>query len=145
MSLRTGLAYGFVAGVCLGLHNGVMIGVDWAMRGGLGRGGFGHEGFGHGAFSPLAITALGFAASFIIVSLVGYGLHSRLTFRESLSLARYGRYALAMSTNTPLALGVTWALRGPVGLRMEVAAPLASCLMIGANFLLSRWAIAKKG
>jgi putative flippase GtrA len=134
MKWRTGLAYGFVAGVCLGLHNGVMIGVDWGMR----------EGFGRGDFSPAAIIAVGFAVSFVIVSLVGYGLHSRLTFRESLSLARYGRYALAMSTNTPLAMGVTWALRGPVGLRMDMAAPLASCLMIGANFLLSRWAIAKK-
>jgi len=72
MSLRTGLAYGFVAGVCLGLHNGVMIGVDWGMR----------EGFGRGDFSPAAIIAVGFAVSFVIVSLVGYGLHSRLTFLD---------------------------------------------------------------
>jgi len=129
MSLRTALAYGFVAGTCLALHNGVLIGMDWAMK---------------GRFSALTITVLGFAVSFVVVSIVGYLLHSWLTFREGLSLARYGRYALAMSTNTPLAMGVTWALRGPMGLPMDYAAPLASCLMVGANFLLSRWAIAKK-
>lgn len=132
MSLRTGLAYGFVAAVCLGLHNGVMIGIDWAMQSwARGQG-------------PLAISSLGFAVSFIVVSLTGYALHSQLTFREPMSLGRYGRYALAMSTNTPLALGVTWVLRGPAGLAMVYAAPLASCLMIGVNFLLSRWAIVKK-
>jgi putative flippase GtrA len=128
MSLRTGLAYGFVAATCLGLHNGVMIATDRAMRG----------------QGPLAISSVGFAVSFVLVSLVGYALHSRLTFRAPMSLGRYGRYALAMSTNTPLALGVTWALRGPVGLAMVYAAPLASCLMVGANFLLSRWAIVRK-
>ncbi len=129
MIWRTGLAYGFVAGTCLALHNAVMIGVDWAA---------------HGRLSALGVSALGFALSFVVVSVVGYGLHSRLTFREALSLRRYGRYALAMSTNTPLALGVTWALRGPAGLPMVWAAPLASCLMTGANFLLSRWAIASR-
>jgi len=126
VSLRTGLAYGLVAITCLALHNGVMIATDYAMRGA----------------GALAISAIGFAASFALVSLVGYALHSRFTFREAMSLARYTRYALAMSTNTPLALGVTWVLRGPVALPMAYAAPLASCLMVGANFLLSRWAIA---
>jgi putative flippase GtrA len=126
VSLRTGLAYGLVALTCLGLHNGVMIASDAAMRGA----------------GALAISTVGFAVSFVLVSLVGYALHSRFTFREAMSLSRYGRYALAMSTNTPLALGVTWVLRGPVALPMAYAAPLASCLMVGANFILSRWAIA---
>ena len=130
MILRTGLAYGFVAGTCLALHNAAMIGVDWAARGRL---------------SALGVTAAGFAVSFVVVSVVGYFLHSWLTFRESVSLARYGRYALAMSTNTPLAMGMTWALRGPAGMPMDYAAPLASSLMVVANFLLSRWAIQKKG
>jgi hypothetical protein len=62
-----------------------------------------------------------------------------------MSWGRYGRYALAMSTNTPLAMGLTWSLRGPAGLPMDYAAPLASCAMVAANFLLSRWAIVKKG
>ena len=122
MIWRTALAYGFVAGTCLALHNAAMIGVDWAARGRL---------------SALGVTAAGFALSFVVVSVVGYLLHSWLTFREALSLSRYGRYALAM--------GVTWALRGPAGMPMDYASPLASSLMIVANFLLSRWAIQKKG
>jgi len=129
MSLRTGLAYGFVAGTCFAVHNGLMIGVDWATKDRLGA---------------LAVTALGFGLSFVVVSVVGYGLHCWLTFREAMSLKHYGRYALAMSTNTPLAMGLTWALRGPLALPMDWASPLASCVMIGANFVLSRWAIVKK-
>lgn len=129
MSLRTGLAYGLVAGTCLLLHNGLMIGTDWALVGQFGAG---------------VVTLAGFVLSFVLVSVVGYGLHSWLTFREPLSLGRYGRYALAMSSNTPLAMALTWGLRGPVGLPMAWAAPLASCVMLGANFLLSRWAILGK-
>ena len=117
MSLaRTTLAYGVVAATCLSLHNGVMIGADWVLRGHV---------------SELGVLVVG----------VGYLLHSRYTFREALSLRRYGRYALAMSTNTPLAFAVTWLLKAPLGLPMVWAAPIASGGMVVANFLLSRWAI----
>ena len=127
MSLaRTTLAYGAVAATCLGLHNGVMIGADWVLR---------------GRVSELGVLVVGFAVSFVLVSMVGYLLHSRYTFREALSLRRYGRYALAMSTNTPLAFAVTWLLKAPLGLPMVWAAPIASGGMVVANFLLSRWAI----
>jgi putative flippase GtrA len=121
-----GLAYGLVAATCLGLHNLVMIGVDRAC---------------HDRLSGLSVLVLGFVLSFVLVSVAGYLLHSRFTFRQPLGWGRYGRYALAMSTNTPLAFAVTWLLKGPLGLAMVWAAPIASGGMVVANFLLSRWAI----
>lgn len=123
---RTTMAYGAVAATCLGLHNAVMIGVDRVL---------------HGAISGLGVLVIGFALSFAVVSVAGYLLHSRFTFRQPATLARYGRYALAMSTNTPLAFAVTWLLKTPLGLPMVWAAPIASGGMVVANFVLSRWAI----
>lgn len=127
---RTTLAYGMVAATCLGLHNAVLIGVDRGLR---------------GALSGLGVLTVGFVLSFVVVSVAGYLLHSRFTFRENVSWHRYARYALAMSTNTPLAFAVTWVLNSPLRLPMVWAAPLASVGMVGANFLLSRWAIRHPG
>jgi putative flippase GtrA len=127
---RTTLAYGAVAATCLGLHNAVLIGVDRAL---------------HGRVPGLAVLVTGFVLSFLVVSVAGYLLHSRFTFRERVSWHRYGRYALAMSTNTPLAFAATWVLNMPLGLPMAWAAPLASVGMVGVNFLLSRWAIRHPG
>ena len=127
---RTTIAYGGVAATCLALHNGVLIGVDHALRARL---------------SGTGVLVIGFALSFAVVSVAGYLLHSRFTFREGVSLHRYARYALAMSTNTPLAFAVTWLLNIPLGLKMGWAAPLASAGMVGANFVLSRWAIRHPG
>jgi len=127
---RTTLAYGAVAATCLALHNGVMIGVDRAL---------------HGRMAGTGVLVIGFAVSFAVVSAAGYLLHSRFTFREGLGLHRYARYALAMSANTPLAFAATWLLNIALGLPMGWAAPLASGCMVGANFLLSRWAIRHPG
>ena len=117
---RTPLMYGAVAGACLVLHNATMIAAD-------------HAG------APLLAGVL---LSFMLVALTGYALHSRLTFRQPLSLRALARYALAMSGNVPLAFATTWVWHNPVGLPMIWAAPLASASMLAVNFALSRWAIA---
>jgi len=125
---RSTLMYGAVSGSCLLLHNAVMILADRA-----------------GA--PLIASVV---LSFLLVALLGYVLHSLLTFREALGreklgLMRFGRYALAMSTNIPLAFATTWVWHGPVGLPMHWAAPIASGCMLAVNFVLSRWAIVMPG
>jgi putative flippase GtrA len=119
---RTGAAYGAVAVVCLGLHNGVMIGSNW-----LG--------------APLWGSVL---ASFGLVALVGYGLHCWLTFRAEASLLGLARYCGAMAANIPLSYLATWGWQA-AGLTMLYAAPAASVCMVGANFVLSRWAILARG
>ncbi len=127
---RTGIAYGLVAATCLGLHNGIMIATDWAL---------------HRRASDFTVLVVGFLLSLLVVSIAGYLLHSRFTFREPTSLARYLRYTAAMSANTPIAFAVTWVLKTPLHLPMALAAPLASGGMVVVNFLMSRWAIRHPG
>lgn len=119
MKIWTPFAYGAVAALCILLHNGVMIAGD---RVGL----------------SLWLSVL---ISFIVVSVTGYLLHGRITFRQPLDLGRYLRYALAMSANVPLAFITTWFWHEELGYEMTSAAPLASLCMLAMNFVLSRWAV----
>lgn len=120
MSARTPLAYVTVAGICILLHNAVLIMSDWV---GI----------------PLWAAVL---ISFSLVASVGYVLHGLFTFRQPLALVAFARYAIAMSANIPLAFVTTWFWRDQIGLAMSLAAPLASVCMLALNFVLGRWAIA---
>lgn len=120
MSGRTPLAYIAVAGLCILLHNVVMIAGD----------AIGME---------LWVAVL---ISFTAVSAAGYVLHGSFTFRQPLALSRYLRYSLAMSANIPLAFVTTWLWHEQLDFEMTVAAPLASLCMLALNFVLGRWAIA---
>lgn len=111
--------YALVSGFCLLLNNAVLIVMDRA-----------------GAPLPASI-----ALSFAIVVVVGYGLHGRVSFREALDLRGFARYALAMSANIPLAFATLWLWRDLVGLRVELAAPLATIGMTAINFALCRFAV----
>lgn len=82
-------------------------------------------------------------ASFISVALIGYILHSKLTFQENVSLPRFLRYAFAMSVNIPLAFLITLFWRDFAGLEMIFASPIATVCMVVINYFLSHWAIAK--
>lgn len=111
--------YAGISGLCMVLHNGVMILGD--------RAGWG---------LPASITA-----SFCLVAITGYTLHSLFTFREPLRPERFARYVLAVSANIPLAFVTVWAWHDLVGLEMIWASPLATACMVGVNYMLSRWAI----
>lgn len=123
MSARTPVAYLAVAGLCILLHNVVLIGGDL-----LGL--------------PLWTGVL---ISFMLVASVGYVLHGLLTFRQPLALGRFGKYVLAMSANIPLAFVTTWFWKDVAGLPMTIAAPIASACMLAFNFVLGRWAILAPG
>lgn len=112
-------AYALVSGVCLLLNNAILIAVDRT-----------------GAPLPASI-----ALSFAIVVVVGYGLHGRFSFRDTLDLSGLARYAVAMSANIPLGLVALWLWRDLVGLPMELAAPLATGCMTSVNFALCRFAV----
>ncbi len=119
MNGRTPFAYVAVAGVCLVLHNAVLI---------------------IGDFLGIPLW-LGVMISFGIVASVGYVLHGLFTFRQPLAVRRLAKYAVAMSANIPLAFVTTWFWNRVVGLPMALAAPLASVCMLAVNFVLGRWAI----
>jgi putative flippase GtrA len=119
MNGRTPFAYVAVAGVCVVLHNAVLI---------------------IGDFLGIPLW-LGVMISFGIVASVGYVLHGLFTFRQPLAVRRLAKYAVAMSANIPLAFVTTWFWNRVVGLPMALAAPLASVCMLAVNFVLGRWAI----
>lgn len=122
MNARTPFVYVIVAGLCVMLHNGVMISTDY-----LGV--------------PLWLSVL---LSFGVVASSGYVLHGLFTFRRSLSVGAFGRYALAMSANVPLAFVTTWFWHDRIHLDMTEASPLASACLLVLNFALSRWAIGNR-
>ena len=116
---RTPAVYLAVSGICLTLHNAVLIAGD-------------------AVGVPLWATVL---LSFALVTSTAYALHGLFTFRQPLAVSRYARYAVAMSANIPLAFVTTWLWHVPVGLPMAFAAPLASGCMVALNYVLGRWAI----
>ena len=119
MSVRTPFAYLAIAGICIVLHNAVIILADAA-----------------GIALWLAVLL-----SFCVVAGTGYVLHSVFTFRRPLAAAAFVRYVIAMIANIPLAFFTIWFWHQQVGLPMVFASPLASVCMLGLNFLLGRWAI----
>ena len=115
-----GITYLLVCAACLITHNLVIVGGD-----ALGL--------------PLPMCV---AASFVIVVLLGYALHSRFTFHVRAGWDGLARYTLAMLPNLPLSLALIWFFSRWIGLPMPVAAPIATIAMLVLNFFLSRWAIA---
>ena len=119
MIVRKSFTYLAVTGLCLALHNGVLIGADTA-------------------HSPLWLAIL---LSYSVVVVTGYVLHSLFTFRQPIGLMPFARYAFAMSANIPLAFVTTWFWHEGIGLPMVLAAPTASVCMLAINFVLARWAV----
>ncbi|MEQ1510704.1 MAG: GtrA family protein [Sphingopyxis sp.] len=119
MTRMSSFRYAFVAGLSLLIHNLVIISAD-----------------------AIALPLFaGVLASFSVVVIVGYLLHSRLTFVEPLSWRRFERYAVAMAVNIPASFIMIWLWNVAAGLAMVYASPIATLCMLIVNYLLSRWAI----
>jgi putative flippase GtrA len=105
---------------CALLHNAIMIAGD---RIGL-----------HYAVSSVA--------SFVIVVVVGYRLHSGWTFsgvpRDGTSFARY---VVMASANLPLSIAGMFVFVDLAGLSVPVAAPFMTVLLAMFNYAGSRWAL----
>ena len=109
MNGRTPFAYVAVAGVCVVLHNAVLI-------------------IGDLLGIPLW---LGVMISFGIVASVGYVLHGLFLFRQPLAVRRLAKYAVAMSANIPLAFVTTWFCRSRG--RIADGACRAACVRVHAG------------
>lgn len=123
MIARAQMAYVAVAGICLVLHNSILVTADTA---------------GIALWAAVLISFIGVAGA-------GYLLHAWFTFRQPLSVAGLLRYGVAMSANIPLAFVTTWFWHVAVGLAMPWAAPIASVCMVALNYTLGRWAISSPG
>jgi len=106
---------------CALLHNVIMIGGDW-----LGL---------HYVASSLI--------SFVLVTSLGYWLHSLWTFRSAAERGRltFARYVLTMSANLPLSIAGMFVFVDLAGLTVAIAAPLVTVLLAVFNFLGARWAL----
>jgi putative flippase GtrA len=105
---------------CALLHNAIMIAGAW-----LGA---------HYVASSLA--------SFVVVVLVGYWLHTAFTWpRAARGRVSLARYTLTMSANLPLFIAGMFVFVDLGGLPVPIAAPLVTVLLMAFNFVGSRWAL----
>jgi putative flippase GtrA len=73
--------------------------------------------------------------SFLVVTPIAYALHSRVTFKEPLSLRSLFRFALGVSVGLPLSLGIMAVLCSLLKLPVVVAAPMATVLLFLWNYM----------
>lgn len=105
--------------LCALLNNLIVIAMD-------------HAGY---QYVPAVCTA------FLVVTLIGYLLHSTYTFEIRASRAGALRFVGASLTSFPLALGSMFVLCGGMGIRASVAMPVATVLLFGWNYALAHLAI----
>jgi putative flippase GtrA len=107
--------YLLVGGTCALLGNSILIGFDL-----------------------LGITYfVSSVVSFGVNVLLAYGLHTRWTFQTRRSFAGLIRYGAAMAINLPFSLALLFMLIDIGGLRMFVAAPLATVIQTAFNYLVA--------
>jgi len=119
--LVRGRRYLTVGALCAVIHNVIMIGADLA-----------------GLHYVLATII-----SFVVLTPLGYLLHSRFTFRQARSLAGFLRFTAGIAAAYPLSLGLMvlfcTALEWPV----LIAAPLTTDVLIVYNYVSAHWAIVR--
>src|SRR3954467_10187799 len=119
----TPLRYAVVAAFCLAMHNAIMIVASWS------------------GFTLLEAAA----TSFCIMVVTGYVLLSAFVFVGERSWRGFWRYTGVMAANFPLSTGLVWLFIRLAGQPMAIAAPAATVMMVLANFVAGRWAIAGRG
>jgi len=113
------LRYLLVGAACAALNNALMIGAD-------------HIGF-HYAWSMIA--------AFILVTPLGFWLHSRFTFGAALSWRNLRTFALGVAAGFPLSLLVMAVLCSGLHLSVMIAAPIATLVLFAWNYVSARFAI----
>lgn len=109
---------------CALLHNAIMIGGDWL-------------GLHYVATSVV---------SFVIVTSLGYWLHSAWTF-PGVARGRepFARYVLTIAGNLPLSIAGMFVFVDLILLPVWFAAPAVTVLLAAYNFLGARWALRARG
>ena len=117
--IERGRRYTLVGIVCAAAHNLIVIGADAA------------------GLHYLPATLL----SFMLVTPLGYGLHSRYTFRRPLSTAGLLRFTSGVAIGYPISVAFMILFCSGLGLPVVVAAPLATAALFVWNYLSAQWAI----
>lgn len=120
--LAQGWRYTFVGIVCAITHNLIMIGADFA---GL-------------HYAPASLLSL------MVVTPLGYFLHSRFTFQIARSLNGFLRFSSGIALGYPLSLAMMVLFCSGLGLPVPVSAPLTTILMFAFNYVSAHWAIVRR-
>jgi putative flippase GtrA len=80
-------------------------------------------------------------ASYLIVVALGYGLHTRYTFRSKPSALGFFRYAVPMAANFPASVALMFVLVDLIRLPVWIAAPIGTVVLFIANYVITRWAL----
>ncbi len=111
-----------VGAACAATHNAIVIG---------------------GAWLGLHYLA-GIGVSYLVVVVLGYGLHVRFTFAEQAQAPSFPKYAVAMLANYPLTAALMFVGVGLMHLPVPIASPLATLMLVAWNYGASRWAITNR-
>lgn len=80
--------------------------------------------------------------SLVVVTAMGYWLHSRWTFPDAeLGQTSFTRYAAAVGANYPLSLAGLFVFVDLLGISVLVAAPATTVILLTFNFVANRWAL----
>lgn len=80
--------------------------------------------------------------AFVLALVTGFVLHNAYTFRTAPTARSFLKYAAGMSTNYPIYMLLMFVLCDLVHIRPAISGLIATVLMVGWNYVLSRWAIA---
>jgi putative flippase GtrA len=83
----------------------------------------------------------GILIGFLLVTPLGYALHSWFTFSEPLSMRAFARFAVTVVAAYPIATAVLAILCTGLRLSVAIAYPIAVVGMFAWNFAASHWAI----
>ena len=117
--IERGRRYTLVGIVCALAHNLVVIGADLA---GL-------------HYLPATVV------SFLLVTPLGYGLHSRYTFRRPLCTSGLLRFTSGVAVGYPISVAFMILFCSGLNLPVVVATPLATLALFVWNYLSAQWAI----
>lgn len=84
---------------------------------------------------------LGTVISFLIVTPLGYALHSWFTFAEPFRLNAFLRFAAAIASTYPVAIAMLALLCSGLDLSVAIAIPIATVALFLWNFVAAHWAI----
>lgn len=111
--------YMMVGLVCAGLHNVVMIVLNYA-----------------GLHYQLSLVL-----SVAVTGMVGYTLHSLYTFRRNITGARLSRFISGIAIGFVLNFVLMYLMCDLIGISVPIATPIATALLFFFNFAAARWAI----
>ena len=111
-----------VGALCAVIHNVIMIGADFA-----------------GIYYVLSTLI-----SFVVLTPLGYGLHSRFTFHRPITLAGFLRFTAGIIAAYPLSLGLMVLFCSGFGWPVLIAAPLTTVALIVYNYISAHWAIVRR-